>query len=340
MTASSRAWAGLLLASCVFFAGAPAHAQPTAAQKEAARNLMAEGRELREQGNLEAALARFTAADSIMNVPTTAYEMAATQAELGKLVEAGETVRRLLALAHSPGDPAPFNEARVKARALEQRLDGRTPTLRLVISGAATADSPRVTLDGEPLLAASLGLPFRVNPGKHVVVVRAGDHEESREVDAVEGLSAELHFALRPPRAEPPPSAVPADNGPRRRPSAVSRSTPGAPIPALSYVGGGVFVAGMVVGGVTGLAALSHKNSAARSCVNGECPPSTFRDLDSARSFATISTVGFVVGAVGFAVGASALLLREQPRAPVARTVRVVPDVGPRGGSLTIAGRF
>ena len=91
---------------------AVAQAQPSAAQKETARGLMAEGRELRDKGDLPSALTRFNAADALMGVPTTGFEVAATQAQLGKLVEARETLQRVLAIAVSPDDPEPFPEAR------------------------------------------------------------------------------------------------------------------------------------------------------------------------------------------------------------------------------------
>src|SRR5687767_3133797 len=110
MTASRRPAAAAVLA--VLLATSLLQAQPSAAQKETARGLMAEARELREHGDLQSALSRFSAADSIMGVPTTGFEMAATQAELGKLVEARETLRRVLTLPQSPDDPEPFNAAR------------------------------------------------------------------------------------------------------------------------------------------------------------------------------------------------------------------------------------
>src|SRR5438270_8546116 len=81
-------------------------ADPTPQEKETARNLMDEGRELRdEKKDVKAALQRFTAADQIMRVPTTAFEVASTQALLGQLVEARETLSRVLSSPAKPGEP-------------------------------------------------------------------------------------------------------------------------------------------------------------------------------------------------------------------------------------------
>jgi hypothetical protein len=304
---------------------------------------MAEGRELREQGDLQGALSRFTAADSLMGVPTTGFEMAATQADLGKLVEARETLRRVLALPQGPDDPEPFVEARAKARALDQRLQSRIGALHFVVSGVGASESLVVMVDGETVPVAALGMPFRVNPGKHVVLARAGAREAKAEIDALESRTVKVELSLAVGPAEPQLEL--AEDPVAKRPAAAEPNAPEpvtAPrqgLPLVTYVAGGIGVAGVVVGSVAGLLAISHKNAAATECVDGECPPSTWDDLDSARSLATVSTMGFVVGVVGLAAGASALLLREEPK-PVQRSVRVTPDLGPRGGSLIVSGRF
>jgi hypothetical protein len=352
MTASRRL--GTALALSALLAASLVQAQPSAAQKETARSLMAEARELRERGDLEGAFSRFSAADTIMGVPTTGFEMAATQAALGKLVEARETLRRVLALPQSPDDPEPFNEARAKARALDQRLQSRIAALHFMVTGVAASETLVVTVDGEVVPVAVLGMPFRVNPGRHVVVARAGGREAKSEVVALESRTLKVELPLPAPQTDAAvPSHVQLDETPAPAPAA-STATPKAPpaassagVPLVAYVAGGVGVAGILVGGVTGMMAVSHKNAAARDCVDGQCPPSTWDDLDSARSMAAVSTAGFVVGAVGLAIGTSFLLLHDEPTTaravtPKARISRlsVTPDLGPRGGSLSVSGRF
>jgi hypothetical protein len=352
MTASRRLGTALVLSALL--AASLVQAQPSAAQKETARSLMAEARELRERGDLEGALSRFSAADTIMGVPTTGFETAATQAELGKLVEARETLRRVLALPQSPDDPEPFNDARSKARALDQRLQSRIGALHFMVTGVAASETLVVTVDGEAVPVAVLGMPFRVNPGKHVVVARAGGREAKTEVDALESRTVKVELLLPAPQSD---AAVPSDVQLDETPAAAavaSTAIPNTPpaassasVPLVTYVAGGVGVAGMLVGAVTGMMAVSHKNAAARDCVDGRCPPSTWDDLDSARSMAAVSTTGFVVGAVGLAIGTSFLLLHDEPSTaravtPKARVSRlsVTPDLGPRGGSLSVSGRF
>lgn len=323
------AWAFVLL-----LASTSAWAEPSAAQKETARSLMAEGRELRDKGDLEAALKRFNAADAIMGVPTTGFEIAATQVSLGRLVEARETLRRLLGMPQSASDPEPFNEARAKARALDQQLQQRIAALRFVVSG--TNSDVELRVDGETLPQAVQGLPFRVNPGKHQVVARSSGREVERNIEAGEGETISVTLAFE---AAPAPEPAPVVTPPKRAKAA----PPPAPaeargIPALTYVAGGIGVAGLVVGGITGVSAVSHKNAAQKNCVNAKCPPSTWSELDKASSMATVSTIGFVVGAVGLAVGVGSLLVSGKE--PQRRALLVAPDVTPEGAHLNVEGTF
>lgn len=316
------------------------HAQPTAVQKETARELMAEGRELRDKGDSEAALTRFGAADSLMGVPTTGFEVAATQAQLGRLVEARETLRRVLAIAQSPDDPEPFNEARSKARALDQQLLARIAGLRFSIRGVAPDAVIEVTVDGEPVPKAVLSLPLRVNPGHHVIVARAAGREVRREVSTAEGQTSAVELELGGgatpmAAAEPGVAAPPAKASSPVQPVAARNG-----LPTLAYVGGGVALAGAVVGSIAGISAISHKNDAKKACVAGNCPPATWSDLDSAHAMATVSTVGFVVAAVGVVVGAGAVLLDGDEPGSGDRAFLVAPDITPQSARLTVAGRF
>ena len=344
MTASSSVVRGALLLALLLSAGL-AQAQPSAAQKETARGLMAEGRELRDRGDLASALTRFNAADSLMGVPTTGFEVASTQAQLGKLVEARETLQRVLAIAVSPDDPEPFNEALRKARALDQQLQARIASLRFVVRGLKEGETVELSVDGENVPKAMLNLPLRVNPGHHTVVARARQRELRRDVDVAEGQSVPVALELANDDAKPvaaptsaPTAATPAAAEAPQSPRTASTASRG--LPTLAYVGGGVALAGLVVGSVTGISAISHKNDAKKACVNGDCPPSTWSDLDSARSMATVSTVGFVVGAIGAVVGAGAFLLDGDDAGPRQRAFVVSPDVDRQSARLTFAGRF
>ena len=334
---SSR-WVATCAAICVLLAAPAVLAQPSATQKETARALMSEARELREQGDLVGALKRFKAADWIMGVPTTGFEVAVTQAQLGDLVEARETLRRLLALQQYPDDPPPFSEARSKARALDQQLSGRISSLRFAVKGAKKGDAYEVEVDGEAVPPALVNLPLRVNPGKHVVIARLDNREVKREVETAEAqtLDVELAFAKGAGDA----ADVDSEAGDSSESPNAQHATAGKRrhAPTLSYVGAGVAVTGFLVGSVAGISAISHRNAAKRDCVGNQCPPSTWSDLDKAHSMATVPTVGFVVGTLGAAVGIGAAVLGSDSKK--AQAITVAPTFGQRSGGVSFEGRF
>ena len=156
-------------------------------------------------------------------------------------------------------------------------------------------------------------------------------------------VALEFESDAKPIRPSEAPSvpAVPARNAAPSRSAADTSPRPaGRALPLLAYAGGGVALAGILVSSVTGISAISHKNNAKKACVNGDCPPATWSDLDSAHSMATVSTVGFIVGAVGVLVGAGAILLDGDEPSSSQRALVVSPDVGRESARLTIAGRF
>jgi len=300
------------------------HAEPSDAQKETARSLMAEGRALRGQHDLKGALARFQAADAIMAVPTTGYELARAQADLDLLVEARTTIRRLLTPAPKAGEPAPFQEARTKAEALDAELDARIASLHFVVRGAAPNERVDIFVDGEIIAAAAADLPYRVNPGQHVVSAQAQGKQASAPIDVAEGQSAEVPLDLVALAPDPqPPSSPPAHPG---------------GVPTLAYISGGVGAAGLLLGGVSGMLALDSKHSAESGCRDSLCPPSTWADLDHARSYATVSTVGFIVGAVGVGVALGSLLAASPSSNGAA--LRAHLSASTAGSSLTVSGGF
>lgn len=330
-----RSWfvlGGLLVWPCTVYA------DPSAAQRETARSLMAQARELRDRGDNKGALVRFKAADAIMGVPTTAFEVARTQTDLALLVEARETLRRLRALPQKPDEPEPFREARTKAEALDAELAPRIGALHFVVTGAERA-SLDISVDGEPVPRAVADVPFRVDPGHHRVLAKSGGQEISREVDAGERETRDVELAFTS-EAPSPANEAPSEpqTEPRRQPDHRAPTSSGG-TPTLAYVAGGIGLAGVALGGVTGLLALSKRNSAETGCNNGRCPPPTWKDLDAAHTYATVSTIGFIVGAVGVAVGAGCLIFASDD-SKKSSALLVSPVFSERGGAMLVHGRF
>lgn len=291
----------LWMMSVVFAVSAPTRAlaqQPTLADRETARALMDEGDRQRDGGDLEAALKSYEAADALMGVPTTAIDVARTQVALGKLLEARETLTKLLRIPEKRKEPPPFVAARKAAAELYDELSSRIPAVEIVVKAPPGAEL-QVTIDGEPVPTETLGMARKVNPGAHVIVVRSGSSEERAEVQVEEGALETVEIEI-----EGEPSST-AD----QRSAAEADQTSGGSNTLLTYSGFGLAAAGLITGTVTGIISLSKTGDLKERCPSDLCPPGSQGEIDSALTMGTVSTVAFAAGGVGLAIGVVGLLL-------------------------------
>jgi hypothetical protein len=222
--------------------------------------------------------------------------------------------------------------------------------MRFVLQGTAR-DGASIVIDGDAIPHAARDVAHRLDPGQHVVVVRSAGGSESRVTFSLrEGEARQLEVAVPDPPAPAPP-AVPlsalAPPAPQAAPQATTPSatptkrlapvgSPTRPDRTIAYASFGLAAAGLAVGTVAGLVAIAHKNDAASQCAAGECPPSTYHDLDIASGASTVSDVGFVVAGLGAVVGVAALFIESPPKRKAAGALR--PFVAP--GSLGLGGSF
>jgi len=319
---------GVLIGSLALTLCSTSLAQPSAADKETARRLMAEARERRSQNDQRGALQAFMAADAIMHVPTTGLEVARTQMTLGQLIEARDTSLRVARTNPEPDEPPPFTRAREEARQLSDDLARRIPAITVQLSGAEPNAHVQVTVDGAQIPAAAVGVPRTVNPGHHVVVASSGTREAKAEVDVGEAEQKSVPLDLK----EPAVAVAPEQPKPR------APIRPGKPL----MIGGiAVGAIGLVVGSVGGLISLSKTSSIKSTCSGHLCPSSQATNIDSAKSAATIANVGFAFAVVGAAAGVVGYFLwrREGNAAPPAQSgLSVRPWLGL--GSGGVAGAF
>ncbi|MEO6576052.1 MAG: hypothetical protein ABIP89_19515 [Polyangiaceae bacterium] len=308
-----------------------AHAQqPSAADKETARSLMTQGETQRARSDLKGALQSFQGADAIMKVPSTGLEVARAHLALGNLLEAREAALGVTRLPVLPGEPAPFTDARAKALALSDDLESRIPSVQIALKNLPEGATPTVTVDGATLPTAALDLPRKVNPGHHVITAHAGTSDGRVEVDVRERETKPVAVELAAPVvavvAPPPPPEEKKNH-------------------TLTYVAFGVGAAGIVVGSITGLMSISKTGTLKDQCPDNKCPGATYDsqqfqdDKSSAESMGTISTVAFIVGGAGVAVGVVSLFLGGKVAATTGKlTPTVTPWVG--AGSAGLRGSF
>jgi hypothetical protein len=284
---------------------------------------------LRDKRDVQGALARYQAADSIMHVTTTGLAVARAQAELGLLVEAHDTLVDLMRIPPKPNEPAVLSEARVAARALSDELEGRIPALRVHLLGTAEAT---VAIDGATIPPASIIGDRRVNPGRHVVTARVGTVERREDVTLAERERRDVTFDFGAPA---PQVFTLADSQPKT--TAAARV---GPFGALAFTGFGIGAAGVIAGSITGLVSISKANAAKAipanqgGCVSDNCGPATHSDIDTSETLGNVSTVAFLAGGAGLVLGVSSLVVwrsraRSQHDHGTAAHATMQPWVGP-----------
>jgi hypothetical protein len=314
------------------FVGA-ALAQPSDAQRNAARMLANEGADRFEAGDYATALERFEAAERLVHAPPHLLFIARAHARLGRLLKARATYRTLADEALAPGAPPLFAEAQGQARVELAALEAQVPAVRVVLKGAAAPEA-KVAIDGEPVAPEALAAPVALDPGDHRI---AASLPSGRTADAHVRLVAgggvtavELVLEAAPPKP-PPPASLPAPAPPPPpRPEAPAREGP-SPLGPILVLGAGVI--GVGVGAVTGALALRNAGELHDVCPDDRpCPTANEAIFDDAKTLATVSTVSFVVGGAALAGGVLWLVLQAGSSSDAGQSAALV--VAPGGLGL------
>jgi hypothetical protein len=229
----------------------------------------------------------------------TLFTLAECEAKWGKGAAALRHYRAFLdTVAQMSPSELPRQEARARiAETQAAALDRDVPQVTLAFSDPAPPGT-KITIDGEP---AEPGVMVRVDVGAHAIVVASpgkGQNTQSvtlavgdrRRVDLdVPGAPPKPRAA--PPAAEPPPPSPPRPSGPSVAP----------------WIAGGIGVAGIVVGSITGGVVLAKKSVANEHCQGTACDAEGQRAVDTGRTLGWVSTIAFGVGIIG--VGTAIVLL-------------------------------
>jgi hypothetical protein len=289
----------------------------------AARELAMSGAEAFDKQDYATALDRFQRAEALYKVPSIAVMIARCLARVGRVVESVDKYEETLRMPLDASAPEAFQRAVADATAEVEAVRSRVARLELRPPAELPADL-EVTIDDRLLPKALWGMPTPVNPGMHHVAARApGRKPYSYDVSLAEGTHQAIDIALPvEKRDQPEPMAAEAHR------AAKPGSGKSAVLPIALLAGGG---AALVVGTVTGIAALSHKSTLDGEC-NPGCPASMASNLDTFRLTRTLSYVGFGVGLA--AVGAGAYMVLHQSSSGTEVGALLVP------GGASVAGTF
>jgi hypothetical protein len=201
-------------------------------------------------------------------------------------------------------------------------VDKSLPTVVIAAKDSAGADlvDVTVTVDGQPLVTKLDGEAVLVNPGRHV-----------------------FHFSTASGAQLDYPAVI--KEGQRNQSVAVAlgktanaASSSGGTWRTVGWVVGGVGVAGLLIGAISGAVAVADNSSAHCDATGHDCLAGP---LSSARGAAVGSDVGFIAGGILLAGGAALVLLGPKEGSEGhGASVSVAPSVGPGGAGLALGGRF
>jgi hypothetical protein len=254
------------------------------------------------------------------------FTLAECEAKWGKLASSLGHYREYLKafVAMSAGQRARQAKRHKIATKQVAALEGVVPKLTLVLAEDAPAGSI-ILLDGEVVPAEELGAAQEVDPGRYSVSLEVEGHPPIVEEVALEAGDSRT-VELTPPRApEPvaPPAAVVLDED--------------STLFTWGLVVGAVGIAGVGVGAVTGLLAISSNDTRLERCEDLICDQEGKDAADDTKTFGTISTIGFSVGGAALVAGTVMLLLApSDDGADGTAQWRLAPIAGSRGGGLVL----
>jgi tetratricopeptide (TPR) repeat protein len=288
----------VLCASFVIIAGlssevAFAQSNPTA------ETLFQEARVLVEKGNYAEACPKLEESQRLDPAVGTQFNLADCHEHVGRTATAYALFKEVAAIARAAGKFEREKNAKERAAALEPKL----ARARLVV--AAKAPGLEVKIDDAPIERARFAEAFPIDPGSHRLVASAPGHKtyearfEAKEASSVDVQVPEL-VDLQP-----------------KNPTVVDLGEPTRKPPVLMYVAGGIGVAALATGAVTGILAVSKNSDAQATCPKEDfafrCPTQAGTDAwNDATTFGNVSTVAFIVA--GVALAGAAVLYFTTPK--------------------------
>ncbi len=301
---------------------AAAHgAQPGKAQ--AADALFQSAKQAVAKGDLATACAQFGESQRLDPAVGTLLNLADCEQRSGKFAAALDHFREARSLLAPDDFRISFADEHMAA------LSRRVSYLTVRLAGTPIAGT-KVLRDNVEIPSASIGAAVPVDPGSHTYVVRVPGHPDSH-MQVVALREGEQRTIEVSPGAE---------NREGEADSAAAGGPSTGPSRALVYTVGGIGIAGLGVGMVTGLMTMHAASTYKAHCNTdtGQCDQAGLDAASTGRTTSVMSPIGFGVGALG--IGLAAYWLLAPAKASQA-AVAVSPSVDPRGAaSLTLTKTF
>lgn len=315
---------------------APAWAEtPRASDPAAAQALFDQGKKLMAEGKPLQACPKFAESQRLDPGVGTLLNLAACHEAAGQSASAWSKFLEAESAARAEGNAEAASVARSRAEAL-------APKLSRIVINVAGGDGTDVEVRRDDVIVgrAQWGAPIPVDPGMHRIRATAPNREPWQHEVEVKGEGSSIGLTiptLRPLAATAPTAPIAAaPSVPPPSSSAPEATSGGLGTTRVLAIGAGVVgVAGLAFGTVFGLKSQSKRDNAKAYCDESNvCSEESGVKLRSeAIDAGNLSTVGFIVGAVGLAGGAL-LWLSAKPADPS------TPAVGLGPGRFVVRGVF
>jgi hypothetical protein len=264
----------------------------------AAESLFNDAREAMSRKDFGAACDKFRESDRLDPAVGTRFNLANCEEQRGQLATAWALYRQVIEKLAAEDPRLPIAKERSRA------LDARVPRLTIRARQELPAGT-KITVAGLMLGTASLGSSMPLNPGTYRVSIGSpGKPTQELTVTLAEGDAADVAVPLGSsaiPAARPNSAADQASESDSQSADEDVRDNR----KLLAYAVGGVGATALAVGIVTGLTGLHKESIGNADCsdVTRTCTQSGHDANQSARSLATVSTIGFAAGILGVGLG-------------------------------------
>jgi len=255
---------------------------------------------------------KFSKAYQAVRVPTLARSAARAFVQQGKLVRASELYRQALLL--QPNElwvGTVQQDAQAKAKEELAALMPRLGRLKLQVQGAPIAEV-EIVIDEVRIPNSLLGASQYIDPGEHNIVAKRGEASIHQLVTVAEGGQEEATIEFTAANQAASGAVASDSSSPAHHASKANTQR------VLGWVGLGLGATGLVVGATTGLMVMVKHQNLQSDCANNVCDRDkvSASSTDSYNSLRTVSTIGFVAGVAGAAVGVTLLLTAPAAEKP------------------------
>lgn len=271
----------------------------------AAEALFQQGRELLDQGQIDAACEKFESSQASEASSGTLLNLADCRLKQGRTATAWAQFVAAGRLAKVQNRPEHAAEAERRSAELEPSLS--TLTLRV----AEPADGLEITLNGRAVNPGNYGTRVPMDPGVIAIEARA---PQRKPLSTSITLRADAHqLVVDIPKLEQRSVAFQPTAPPSEDPE---RNAGDGSVGPLPFIVGGLGVAALGAGGVFGVMALSSNDEAVELCGGRtrSCPEAALEEERARDREALLSTVFVSVGVIG--TGVAAVLLFSSSGAP------------------------